>query len=473
MYNKKTSAKSNWMANAVASRTFRIAVFLWFVFQAAYMAISTRPGISPDETYHFSLIQLFAKNGWLPFIHSQTGFYQLGEVVHLPIFLYHYLLSLPYHLFSGSSHSLVILRLINIVFGVLSFYFVAKIADRLGATALVKNLSLFMLSNTLMFVFLAGMLNYDNLFILLSLMDFYFLLRLIEKFNFTYLLMLFIVSLANLLTVINAWPIVASVLVVLIFKYRSLDIKFRRDILDPLHQTGNLLLLIPLILLSLLFVQRYVVNVVEYHSPIPACQKVNTPAQCEKNPIIQRDEAFNAAAPPSDLSSVTSYFGTWATWMRVRTFGIFGHKLTDATKLIDTWSFILLALFAIAIIRRLSPGDIKISVLLGISIFYGLVLYLDNYSAYRHTGVTGAAAQGRYLFPFLPLIYIIGNRYLLQIIRGRYLQPLYIAITLIVFITASLPSYLLETDNSWYTDRTSSVNQKLHNKLESTYRALK
>ena len=472
MQHKKADNKLSWLERIVTSKGFVIFIFLWFFFQAAYMAVSTRLGISPDETYHYSLIQLFEKNGWLPFIHNQSGFYQLGEVRHLPFFLYNYLLSIPFHFFSGYHHSLILLRIINIGFGIASLYFVSKIAARLGASPLVKNLSLFMFANTLMFVFLAGMLNYDNLFILLSLIEIDLMISLWAKFDIYKIIGLMLAALANVLTVINAWPLTLAVICVLIFRYLThrdlLPAHFRNIKID--NTRLNLLFAVLALILAFLFTQRYILNVIEYHSPAPACQKVNSLSECEQSGIFLRDKAFSKSHPPA-TEGLFSYIGTWLQWMRYRTFGIFGHQFIDPTKLINVWVVFLVILFFAAITRGYRKTDLLIGALIGIIFFYLVVLYINNYSAYHKDGISGVAVQGRYFLPFIPLIYLIGNIYLERILKHhRGLLSAYIVATLLIFITASLPSYIIKTDKTWYTDRTTNFNQKAHNNLEKLYR---
>src|SRR4029078_6207021 len=125
--------------------------------------------IPPDERFHYGTVQLFAQNGWLPFIHNQLGHYNLGEVAHTPYFLYGYILSIPYHFLNHVNGSIYILRLLNIALGAASLYVAYRLFSKLGLPQAVRNLSIFMMANTLMFVFLSASVSYDNLFIFIVL----------------------------------------------------------------------------------------------------------------------------------------------------------------------------------------------------------------------------------------------------------------------------------------------------------------
>lgn len=197
----------------------------WFLCQAVWVAFSTNFGIPPDEEYHFGLIKLFSENGWLPFIHSQNGYYFLGEVAHTPFFIYHYILSLPFHIFAGSPHNVEILRLINIALATSSFFLINRLAIRLKISPLVKNLSLFMLANTLMFVFLAASINYDNLLIPIALLTFNLVYSIYDRLRLRNLLLSILVIIVGTLTVVNYLPIAAVSLIFII----TIAIKRRRE----------------------------------------------------------------------------------------------------------------------------------------------------------------------------------------------------------------------------------------------------
>ncbi len=469
---KSSTSLLQGLVGLISSQKFNYFIYFWFVFQAVYMALSTNLGISPDEIYHYSFIQLFAKNGWLPFIHNQTGYYMLGEVFRTPYFLYNYLLSLPYHFIGHLNNPVVILRLINISLGLLSLYFVSRISDLLKYSNLVKNISLFIMANTLMFVFLSGMLNYDNLLILLTMLAVYLLLQLKNNYRLKYLFEIIIVLIAGLLTVINFVPIA-------IFIFTMLMLQNTTNLRNSLKHFGeywkvdkkiNIFLSIVIGLLFFLFLQRTGFNIVKYHSLSPSCIKVNTQAQCLQSEIYVRDQNLNSLSAQVPKISIIKYTEEWVSLMNERTFGIFGHKSFRPTLLVKYWSQIFLILGVVAVIRIYKiKENTDTNIILMIILFYIFILLLENYKGYRHTGVVSIGVQGRYLFTVYPLILLFLNHYILRFLGKISLQSLFLASTIVVFFSASLPSYLIRTDQSWYTQSTEHINREIHNQFLKFY----
>lgn len=454
------SSTVNKFLRFIASPLFLKLSFVWFIIQALFMSLSTRLGVSPDETYHYSFIRLFEHNGWMPFIHDQTGYYALGEVKHSPFFLYHYLLSLPLHLFSNW-HAVEVLRLINIALAVWSLTLIVRLARRLRVLPLVTNLSIFMLVNTLMFVFLSGSINYDNLLIPVSLLSFIYLFDFLDRPRPKNLLKLLTACLAGSMIVINYLPILLVIVVVVAYKIIS-DKGIRKRLfpgsLSGLRNT-NIPLLIIAIILSLLFLQRYGLNVVRYHSLSPSCQRFNTAAQCAQDGTLNRLNTV-PKRPNHPRPTPFEYFTSWGWSMRSSTFGILGHESIDDNIVIRIWSELLLIGGFLAAIRYYRPSrNWNLIIILGA--FYTAVLFARIYHGYYQTGYN-FGIQGRYLFIFLPFTYFLFNRYILEALRKRSLQVSFIAISLLVFFISSLPTYALKTDPTWYKNaRATRINNDI------------
>lgn len=446
---------------AVASSPLFFKLTLaWFVIQALFLSLSTKYGIPPDETYHFSLITLFEKSGWLPFIHDQTGYYSLGEVYHVPFFLYHYLLSLPFHFFSHSSHSVEILRLVNILLATWSLTLIVKLAGKLKVSRFVTNLSIFMLVNTLMFVFLAASVNYDNLLIPLALLSFIWTIDFLDDPQTGSLLKLLPVMLAGTLTAINFLPIAFGIAVVIAYKFiHQAKLRTAFKVRWSRLRQADKLLLIPIILLALLFLQRYGLNVARYHALNPSCTQVNTYQQCSQDGIFNRPKTF-PQLPNHPRPTPFEYFTDWSWSMRADTFGILAHKSIDDNKIIRFWSEILLIGGTLAAARYYRPSR-NWNLLIGIGIFSAAILFLNNYSGYYHTGYN-FGVQGRYLFIFLPFVYMLFNQSLLEFLRRDWLKSSYVILTIAIFIISALPTYALKTDDSWYKNaRAARINNDI------------
>lgn len=468
---------AQYVIDFVSSRKFLYISIGWFGIQATYLACSTKTGIPPDELWHLGFIQLFAKNGFLPFIHDQTGFYWLGESVHTPFILYHYLLSIPYHLlqYTSPAFAVVFLRLINVALATVSLLLVAKLADRLSVPSYVKNISIFMLVNTLMFVFLAASINYDNLLFLIVLAALNILLNLQRSFRAKDVLWLILLISAGLLTNVNFLPIAFALIIFTLYSFfrnRPANIAAIRQFIVH-ERTWQVYVIYALtVLVVLLCAQRYLTNAVVYHTFAPACDRVNTVAQCDQYPVFRRNaQLFSAPKPPNPIS-IPGYFIKWVGNMNRSTFGILAQQNMRPSILISAWWPVLLAISGIAIVRKFSLQKKQVP-LLAIAIFYVIVLFVTNYLGYRNTGVDSIAVQGRYLFVFLPLFLLISNVYITRLLKYAEAQAAYILVTIFIFATAGLPSFLLLSNSSWYSPNTAAVNTQLHSVLTKMYQPLK
>jgi hypothetical protein len=455
----------------VASGLFLKLSLTWFLLQALYIAISTNTSVPADELgFHVPLIQLFAENSINPLLTGQDGYYFLGEVVRSPFMIYHYLLSFPYRIFSDSDVSILLLRSINIGIGVTSLLVVKRIAEQLGVSAFVRNLSIFMLSNTLMFVFLFASINYDNLFILVSLLTFSVILSLAKKVTATRVLHLLLLVAVGSLTKISYLPIgvfalgAVAYLVIKDVRANGYEVHFQ-----ALRSRYSAVLLAALLLVGGFGLLKYVPNLVEFQTPTPACDSVMTVEQCRENFIYARNTALQNGPVPDISIGGFEYVTTWISLMSNRTYGILGHKITKPTVLIASWSWILFYIGTIAFIRKVQFNNLgRNIVMIGVAV-YIVALINQNYGGYVSKGIIDLAVQGRYLFAVLPIMLLICNQYIFELVRSTRIKFALTFITLAVFASAGLPSYMIATSEKWYTEPTKNFNTRINQNLKTLY----
>ena len=97
----KVDRVSRLVLDVISSKWFLRLAFAWFILQAVYFAITVRYGLPPDENYHYSYVQLFAKHFPSPLLPDQNHYGIIIEAVRNPFFLYHYLLGLVYFFFKN------------------------------------------------------------------------------------------------------------------------------------------------------------------------------------------------------------------------------------------------------------------------------------------------------------------------------------------------------------------------------------
>lgn len=462
---KATQDFSNTFLGVVSSRVFLYATLAFFILQAVFIALSTKAGIPPDENYHIAFIRLFTENNLSPFLVNQEGYFFLGEVVRTPFFIYHYILSFIAFPFKDFEYLYLILRFVNISLAFASILVVVKISKELRLGSLVRNLSIFMICNTLMFVFLSAGVSYDNLFILISLLVILFFLKLLKKPSPTNILFFCVLLLFGSLIKVTFLPIGFITSVILLLTYRR---SLGKNLFSyptyrlATHTRVNKILIVVAVGLLLLVTHRYALNVIRYKNYTPSCLQVQTYEQCSQNRLFTRNERVFGSDRRTAEKGLVEYLPVWSFLIQERTFGISSHKSILPTKSILIVTSILILLYVVAISRYFRRSeDKKIGFLLLITGFYLAILVLENYSIYTASGRVTFVVHGRYTFAVLPIVFLLGNYYLAQLFSKKTSLACLVLIILPVFLYSSLPSYINKTNAEWHTNKLQPINQKL------------
>ncbi len=462
-FNRFLIEPSDFFYKFMSFNLFLYLSFAWFSFQALFFAFTTRFGLPPDEVYHLEFIKLFVAHSPSPFLSNQGVNNLLLEVSRNPFFLYHYLMSFPYKIVEHFSFAFIFVRLFSVLLGLASLYMVVRISNTLNLPKLTRNLSVFMLSNTLMFVFIFGSISYDSLFIFLSLTGIFLTLNLVQKINARYLLLLILTIATGLLTKVNFLPMAAIILVTLLVNYYSKVPEVLKEfkISFKLDKKINVIVCFLIGLVGILLVQRYAVNLIQYKSFQPDCSKLRSIENCRQSALYKRNEqVFGPDRQPANLSFL-GYGVSWLVLMQERTFGIFAHEQFNPSKIVTIWLFVVVAIGSVAAVRLWSKKDQKLSVALFIAFAYTAVLFLTNYRTYLASGRRGFTVHGRYLFGILPIFYLALNYYTFKFFKSDFIKSCYIILTIVIFILASLPTYLHKTSPDWYDNQFRNTVVKL------------
>ncbi len=488
---KLTTATTQRIVTIIASRHFFWLIVLLLVFQALWIALSGKYPMAFDEDFHLGIIRLYSHHA-LPFWQSQPdGTYAFGAFTRDPSYLYHYLMSFPFRLvqlvIAPQAAQVISLRLINIGLFASGLYLFRRVLMTSKASpALVHScLAVFVLIPIV--PLLAAQINYDNLLfpavalVLLVTVAWYQQLRRDNSFNIKLFGGLVVGCLLTSLIKYAFLPIAFGiglfVVIAVISHYKSFVV-FRQSLRNSIRalSTAQSILLVILMLVSLgLWTERYGVNLLRYHNPVPDCSKVLTVSQCSVYApwIRDYDLAQNNLDHDSPSSKSVLVFGKeWLFGMWLRSFfAVDGPSSNFQTRgplilpgMIAVFS-LSIGLIALLVSHRRVFATYQASVLglfmVVITCYIGSLL-LDEFHAFLKTGQP-VAINGRYLLPvILPILLLVGLG-LTQALRRWQLLKLILLLTTLICLTwgGGALTFILRSNDHWYWDN-STVRRVNH-----------
>jgi hypothetical protein len=359
---------------------------------------------------------------------------------------------------------LVSLRLFDIFYSLLAILFCYLLAKEIIKNRWWQLLVVFLLTNTLMYVFLSGGVSYDNITNLCSFAGIYFLIRVFNyksfyKNSLGWLLCICIGTLVKI-TELPLALIMGLAWILFIVLYRR-KINFR-----PNWDWKLIVLIIISIGIISLNLSIWGVNLVKYGHLEPACGQVLTKAQCNKSPFVAQAKQLNLPTPltykdiikgagQDPVRYVLDYSMVW------RIFGIMGHRAYQPPPVVLTLCRILLFWMILITIRVWKKPSYAIGSLFVIFIFYIIVVFYTSYHGELVTGFKHEGIQGRYIFPVIGIIYTL-MVYYISIIPNTVVRRLTLGFVLLLFLYDNpvlvlfltnhpiLPTWLHPTLKGWF-----------------------
>jgi len=458
---------ARWLSSRMAVRILFglfLVEALWFVFSAQYpMAF--------DENYHFGLIQLHAQQ-WLPFFTAQPHDAAIyGAVVRDPSYLYHWLMSFPYRLFSALTNNqtaiIIGLRLINVAIFALALSLYWRIVRTIGVSRALTTslLAVFVLIPVV--PFLAAHINYDNLFFLAIALTVLLTMRLIEglrerRVDARTLLLLLGTLFLSCLIKYPFLPICATVVLFAgwyAWRQKMLSRAGLRSLVagfGTLSRIRQVVLVVFVVLSFGLFAERYVANIVTYHNPLPACDAVISQDECVQYGPYGRDHIYAQEKPADFHANIFVYIGDWFYGMWYRLFFAINYDYATSPPLlvVSCLAVVLAAALLVGIVLRfrlLFAGQPMRQLLFWIVTGYMLVLFIDGFSAYKKTGQP-VAINGRYLIPLLPFIFALGGLAWSYILRAKpTLKSVVASVVIGVFLLqgGGTMTFIIRSGDTW------------------------
>jgi len=426
-------------------------MLLVFMGCSLFFVMKLSRGIIPDETTHLALSVHYATTLGIPADVPET--YALGYIGHKP-FLYYWIngrvlnaveLLIPE---LSDRQQLVILRLLSSLYSTLSVIFCYLLSKEIFEDRWWQILPPFLLSNTLMFVFLSSGVQYDNLTNLCVFAGIYFLMRVLNRKPFYENSLYWLIAMsAGSLTERKALPVALISVMVwcwFIAKNRA-EIDF-----PPKWSWYRITLTAVFLLLFALNFSIWGINLIKYQAFKPACIEILTQEQCNQNPIESRNQVLRlpekltyADIIAGDYPDMVRYFTDyWIFSMLKRIYGIMGHQSYFPNLTITFYRFLIIWIIFTAI-RYWKLPPYQIGSLAILFVFYLIVLLEKNYGGELATGFRHVAIQGRYLFPVIGAAYVVMAYYMSQI-QNILLRRVTVLYAVLVFLWGGPLLFLID-----------------------------
>lgn len=462
-------------------------IILFFILEAAWVAISFRFPMLFDEHYHVGVIDYFAHHVSPIALHQAPSYDQYGNMAFSNASLYHYFMSFPYriivHLTNSFEIQIIFLRLLNVIMAACGLWLFAKVFQEIGIKKHFINLSLFFFSIIPLFIFVSATISYDNL--LLPLAAYFFLVgvRIVqseESLNIQDHLKLIIVGLFASLVKFTFLPIfVVGVLYVIFCHLRRSDYSLRHlaKSLHWIHSAKNYLLAAIAIVLFCLFSFRYVYPIAIYHTPLPECSQIISKERCLKNGVYYAVEQAITTKNERDAKPLQSYAEWWVGSM-VSQFDIsaantgdrieFGKRLPVTNYLLTAGVY--LGVVVLIFMWRILEKTAGWSFLIFMSMTLVVTLFLFNAAAY-YSANTDLNTQTRYALTVLPIVFVMALVAINQLLGRHIILKTVILVSVIAACSQGMGDikHVLTSNESWYWPNsavTTKVNEYVRNILE-------
>ncbi|MEP7205128.1 MAG: DUF2142 domain-containing protein, partial [Candidatus Saccharibacteria bacterium] len=394
--------------------------------------------------------------------------------------LYHYLMSFPYRLIDGLIGDyltkLIIMRFINIGLFVGGLFIFRKLLLRLGASSALTHFSLLMLVLLPVTPFLAAHINYDNMLFLLLPLNLLLVLNCVQSMSRQHQLEakgLILMIVAGLLTSLVKYvflPIFAASIVYLLAvwiwdKQRRVLHRTVLSSFKALRLSVKVGLVVALVVSSGLFLQRYGVNVVKYHSIHPDCSRVQPIEDCLQYGPWARNYKLKVAAQSSTSrpvpQSLPEFIPSWTNALIYKLYFAINYDFKEYAPMPLPISMAYLIgglgiILTLAFARPLRRANRHILLPVVVTLAYGLSLLYVNYTEYRSFD-SMVAVNGRYFIPLLPFIFVIIGLAYRQVISKYWptraiiiKSSLVIVATVVALQGGGMLTYLIHSEPIWY-----------------------
>lgn len=430
------------------------AIFLLFTLFSLYLVINIKIGISPDSSYHLEVSKAYSQTLFRP--ENTPDTYQWRDITRIS-YLFFWINGRILNINNGVINEVILLRIVNVIYSMGTVFVSYLLSKEIFKNKWKRLLPIFLLTNTLMFVFLSSSINYDNLANLLSVLSILFFVKFVKsKIDIKYLLLMILFLCLGALTKFTVLPL-AFILVILCV----VDIFRKKELLNKIKMGKEYLLLLPILFFGFLNLELYGKNIIQYGGLEPDCNKILTHEQCLLNGVYYRDnvtfQSTKIDGVKGYISLITSgervdpfrYFLKWLPNLTMKIYGIFAD---NSLFMPEPFWYIFILFFLIATILAVinfKKWDSIDKYLIVIFLFYIAVLFLfQNYSMYLRFNHYYLALQGRYIFPVISIMYILFTKSIL-FVKKKWIKYLILLSFVLLITYSSIPFFLTNMPSEW------------------------
>ena len=467
-----------WLYSCLGSRWFFWSAVGLLLLQAAWIALSSLYPMAFDEEYHLGLIRLYAAHS-SPFWDGQPKSANIfGSVATDPSYLYHWLMSFPYRaidtVITSQTTQIIILRFINIGLFIAAMPIWRSVLRKMGANEPVTNATIGIFVLLPIVPLLAGQINYDNLLFLLVAGISLVSIQTLQKIKTdTHMPIVSIITMLTLclmaaLTKYAFLPLFVVFVIALMWSlwkrytsfsamYKDLLVAARREYKKSRYLSVGLLTVF--LLVSLLFVQRDIGNVVRYHTPAPSCDAVLSVEDCAEYGPWNRDYNLAKNKQSTNYNPIAfSYDWVRGMWHR-SIFTLAGPTVSYQTRgplTAPAYTTIALGILVVGSMlvlgfRVYRSGNTALRLMISMSLVYILVLWLDGYEAYTRTG-KAVAINGRYLLIVLLPLGVFAIFCIARLLGNRRSVKTLLATCALIGMAwgGGVGTFIIRSNETWY-----------------------
>jgi len=413
---------------------------LYFIIFGFFMAYTSG---QPDQNVHNHYSLHFSKTWRIPEEVDDYSAYIFTGQPYLYYWINGFVIKIFQFLFLNNPpvRPVILLRLFSVFLSTFTVFFAYKLASKVTNNPYFGVLCAFFLSNTLMFVYVSGGINYDNLMNLAAMASLFHLVSLFKNEDFV-----------KNTALIGTWVVIGSLskeqflLLALIIFLTWVYYVIKENKRIKLNFTKkNLVFVLLLFVFLILFFNLYGTNIILYSRITPMCTNIKPKEKCiGYESRWEHYEPYNWHAIwffRDNLPNFIEYaFQFWLYKMVQSIWGILSHNSFIPQFSVALHSLLVLWGF-ICFIRYWHPTDKIPMLLIVILLSYGFYFLIMNYFNDINFQFQHFAVSGRYFSPLYGIILTLMIYYFTKI-KAVFLKRLTFALSILLYFTGGLWMYI-------------------------------